>query len=113
MWATDIEISHPIFVFVTGPLIPLVTGILTKFSLPGWIKGVITLALNALVAFFTAHAFSGKVIFSTQTLTTALAGFALSVVYYIAIWKNTPLTSSKQENYLFPGFGFGKETKDE
>ena len=109
MIAADIQVAHPVFVFITGPLIPLVTGILTKFVLPGWVKGLITLTLNAVVSFLAVNAVDNVAMFSTETLTTALIGFALSVVYYIAIWKNTPLTSSKKDNYLLPGFGLGKE----
>jgi hypothetical protein len=112
MFGATIEVSHPIFVYVTGPLIPLLTGILTKFKLAGWIKGCITLTLNAVVAFLLANAVNGVASFSTETLATALIGFALSIVYYIAIWRNTPLTSSKPDNYLLPGFGFGKTAEE-
>jgi hypothetical protein len=108
-----ITVSHPLFVFITGPLIPLVTGLLTKLSLPGWVKGLITLLLDAVVAFLTTNAADGIAVFSTQTLVTAVVAFAISVTFYQAIWRNTPLTSSKPENKLLPNFGIGKAETSE
>jgi hypothetical protein len=114
MWAAEIVVDHPWFVFITGSLVPLVTGIITTFKLSGFIKGLITLFLNSVIAFLTINTIDGTAVFSSQTLYIALFGFALSVVNYTALWRNTPLTSSKKENWLFPGFGIGKkETANE
>lgn len=109
MIAQTIIISKPIYEFVIGPLIPLATGWMTRYTLPGWLKGLLTLFLNFVVAFLTTNASSGTAVFSTQTLYTALIGFALSVATYQAIWSKTPLTSSRPDSKLAPNFGIGKK----
>lgn len=104
-----VTISSPLVTIIVSQLIPLITGLLTKYALPGWAKGLITLLLNAVVAFLTTNSEAGTAIFSTQTLYTAMVGFALSVVTYLAIYSKTPLTSSKPDNVLAPNFGIGKK----
>lgn len=102
-----IVIAHPLLVLILNTIIPVVTGLITTYPLVGWAKGLITLFLNAVVAFLTVNAAGDTAVFSTQTLWIAVIGFVLSVVSYLAVWSRTRLTSSRPDSLLFPNFGIG------
>ena len=101
-------IAAPIVMTVISLIIPLVTGLLTKYTLPGWIKGIITIVLNAIAAaILTATQADGTAVFSNATLMTAIYGVIISVVTYLSVYKSAGLTSSSPDGALAPRAGIG------
>ncbi len=103
-----IVIAAPALTIIVALLIPLINGILTKVTLPGAVKGVITIVLNAVWAFIaTATTAEGTAVFSRTTLYTAVVGTVISVVTYFNIYKPMNLTSSSSDGKLGPSSGIG------
>jgi hypothetical protein len=103
-----IVISAPLVTLIVALLVPIVNGLLTKYTLSSAVKGMITLVLNTVVAFITTNmSDTGAALFSTQTLYTAALGFVISVAMYLGIYKPANLTSSKLGGKLAPDKGLG------
>ena len=101
-------VSAPVVTLIVALLIPIVNGLITKYTLPGGIKGLITLALNTIMAFITTSmSATGAAVFSVQTLYTAALGFVVSVASYSGIYRGLGLTSSSVNGKLGPDTGIG------
>jgi hypothetical protein len=103
-----IVISAPVVTLLVAVIIPIVNGIITKYTLPTWIKGFITLAMNTVVSMITTAASNtGAAVLSLQTLMTAAVGFITSVAMYSGIYRPANLTSSTVDGKLSPESGIG------
>lgn len=103
-----VVISAPIVTVIVALLVPIVNGLLTKFTLSGGVKGFITLAMNTVMAFITTNASdTGAAVFSLQTLWTAALGFIISVAIYMGIYRPANITSSTPTGKLGPETGLG------
>jgi len=103
-----VVISAPVITIIASLLIPIVNGIFTKITMSGFVKGLITLGLNAVMAFITTNASdTGAAVFSLQTLETAAVGFVISVAMYAGIYKPAKITSSLPDGKLSPESGLG------
>lgn len=101
-------ISAPVVVVILGTVVPLVTGLLTKYTLSPGIKGLITVLLNAVVAAITtAIVADGSAVFSNQTLLTFVLGLVSSTAAYYNVWKPNGLTSNTPADKLAPRAGIG------
>lgn len=101
-----IVISAPVVTIIMSLLIPIINGLITKYSVSGAVKGFITLVLNAIVAFITTNASdTGAALFSLQTLETAALGFVISVAIYAGIYRPAKITSSTPDGKLGPNSG--------
>lgn len=101
-----IVISAPIVTIIMSLLIPLINGLLTKYTVSGAVKGVITLLMNTVMAFITTNASdTGAALFSLQTLMTATLGFIVSVATYAGIYRPAKITSSTPDGKLGPTTG--------
>lgn len=88
-------IAAPVIMFVVSVLIPILNGLLTKYSTPPQVKAVLTIVLNAVAAFVvTATQADGTAVFSNATLMTFIFGTVVSVTSYLGLWKPVGLTSS-------------------
>jgi hypothetical protein len=100
---------------VVSAVLPILTGLITRITLPSWAKGLITLLLNAITALIVANrASDGSATFSKDTLILAAVGFVVSVATYAGILKPAGVSSSSsppEAGYrppmLAPGFGIG------
>ena len=103
-------LTAPVVLTITGLVIPLVTGLLTKFTLPSWVKGIITIVLNAVAAMVvTATQADGTAVISNATLLSAVYGVVVSVVSYVSVYKPAGLPSSAPDATLAPNAGLGKK----
>ena len=100
---TDVEsvsafvIASPIVTLIVSLLIPLINGLVTTRRTAGWVKGVVTILLNAISALITNGMIAdGSSVFSSATLYTAILGTTISVVSYFQLWRPLNLTSSDQ-----------------
>jgi hypothetical protein len=106
-------IAAPVVLMVTGVVIPLVTGLLTKWTLPGWVKGVITIVLNAVAAaIVVATQADGTAVFSVETLFSFAWGLIFSLVAYAKVYKPAGLTSNTPVSKLAPSSGIGPKVED-
>lgn len=109
-------ISAPVTMTIVALVIPLITGLLTKFTLPSWVKGLITIVLNAIAALIiTGTQADGTAIMSNAALMTMIYGVLVSVVSYVSVYKPAGLTSTSpsapqvQEPKLAPHAGVGSD----
>lgn len=105
-----IVINAPIVTIVMGLLIPVLNGLLTKWTMPSWVKFAITALMNTVVAVFTANAAdNGDVVFSRPTLYSAILGTVISFVAYNGLYKPLNVTSSTPTGRLAPRRGLGPD----
>jgi small basic protein len=101
-------IAAPVVMLVISLLIPIVNGLLTKYTLPSSVKAVITIVLNAVAALIvTATQADGTAVFSNTALMTFVFGTTISVMSYLGLYKPVGLTSSKSDGKLGPSTGIG------
>lgn len=101
-------ISAPVVMFIVSALIPIINGLMTKYTLPSKVKAVITIVLNAVAAaVVTAVTVDGSAVFSNQTLLTFLYGTGISIFSYLGVYVPFNLTSSSPNGKLGPTTGIG------
>jgi len=105
-----LTLNAPYATFITGTLIPLLTGLLTHYNLSSKIKLIITGALNLVAAILTSAIVTDtSYIISGHTLVNAVMGFITSEAWYYGVFRKNGLTSSLPEGKLFPDKGLGSE----
>lgn len=92
-------------------LIPVLNGMLTKYSLPSGVKAVITIVLNAVAALLlTATQADGTAVISMAAFLTFVYGCIISIASYAGVWKPLNVTSSTPDGKLGPTHGLGPST---
>lgn len=77
--------------------IPVLTGLLTRRTTSGFVKGLITLVANGIVAgLTTAQLADGSAVVSWQFFVSWFVGFITSVGLYTGLWSKAGVTSSDQ-----------------
>lgn len=99
----QIELSATIVMFVTGAVLPLVVGLVTKLTAHPALKGFILITLDTAAALIT-HAVvnEGVSVISKQAVLLAFMGWITAVATYFGFWK--PLGAQR---YLAPTVGIG------
>lgn len=98
-----ITIPMTVWAMVTGTVIPLLVGLLTKITARPGIKIVTSLVLNAVSGIVgAAVVLDGNAVISTETLVLAGLSLIQSLATYVGIWK--PLNS---QTHLVPTKGLG------
>jgi hypothetical protein len=93
---------------VLALVIPIVTGLLTKYSVPSAVKGLTTLVLNAVAALVTTATLAdGTAVISKPTFIAWMLGLVVSVATYAGVYAPAGLTSSRPDGKLAPNFGIG------
>lgn len=93
--------------------VPIVTGLLTKYSVPAAVKAIVMIVLDAAVA-LVVHAEmlpSGVAVINSQTLTAAILGVVVSVATYLGIYVPVKL-SNRPDGVLGANVGIGPSTKE-
>ena len=91
-------ISAPAVTLIAAIVIPLLNGVLTKATWSSWVKGLVTLILNGVVALFTTGRLAdGTAVFGEQMLFTWFLGFATSMLTYLGVYRPARITSSVVE----------------
>ena len=108
-WATDVtnDVGDPgsavvtvdplVLAFITGSVIPLLTGLLTKLSTSSSVKAVLNLVLT--VAAGVVAAFVGDPDSSLTFLeiaTAAIAAYTSSQAFYTGLWRPTGAAAAAQ-----------------
>lgn len=84
----QIELSATIVMFVTGAVLPLVVGLVTKITAHPALKGFILITLDTIAALVT-HAIvnEGVSVISKQAVLLAFIGWVTAVATYFGFWK--------------------------
>ena len=91
----QVSLSALTVTIIVSLVIPIITGIITKYSVPSWIKGLITLVLNAVNALVsTALVADGTAVISKPTFIAWFIGLTVSVATYAGIYRPAGLTST-------------------
>lgn len=89
-----------------GMLIPIVVGLITKFSTSSGVKALAMLILNAVQTLIvTATMADGTAIISKQTFIAWALALVVSVASYAGVYKPLNVTSSTETGKLKPGKG--------
>lgn len=100
-------VAAPFVTFLVSAVIPIITGLLTKWTLPGWIKGVLTLIQNFITAVVvTSTASDGTAIISEATLFNFIYSAVISLVSYRTVLRDAGLHSN-MGGKLAPNTGVG------
>jgi len=76
-------------------IIPIVTGLVTKYSTSSGLKGLITLVLNAVQALVvSATVGDGTAVISEETFVVFCVSLAISIATYAGVYKPLNITSS-------------------
>lgn len=82
-------------------VIPVVTGVLTKYSTSSGVKGLVTLVLNAVQSLVvTATVADGTAVLSAPTLVTFALSLAISIATYAGVYRPLDITSSTPHGAL-------------
>lgn len=102
------KISANYVTVLVSVVIPLIVGLMTKYTLPSGVKGLITLVLNAVNALVTSAVTMGSsMVISQATFNTWILGLVVSIGMYLGVYKNLGFTSSLVGGKLFPAKGIG------
>lgn len=80
---------------IISVFIPIVTGLITKYTLhPTW-KNIITIILNAISALVVGATMlpTGVSVISSQALLSAIIGVVVSIATYLGIWVPAKVTN--------------------
>lgn len=101
-------IAAPVVQVIIALLIPLAVGLLTKYSFPSWLKGVLTIILNGLNALITtAITTDGSAVITQTVLLAWVMNTLISIAIYSGVYKPAGLTSSSPSGKLGPNSGLG------
>jgi hypothetical protein len=89
-------------------LVPIVTGLLTKYALPATAKAIIMIVLDAAVALVVGAQMlpDGTAVINSQTLLSALIAVVVSVATYLGIYVPVKL-SNRPDGVLGANVGIG------
>lgn len=91
-----------------GLVIPLINGLITKYTLGAAWKFLITTVLNAATAMITAGiVVGGAAVISWSTVYSTIFGVVVSQLMYNGIYSKNGLTSSDPNGKLAPTTGIG------
>lgn len=108
--AGALVLSALVVTIIISTAIPIITGLLTKATLPSWIKGVMTIILNAVNALVVnATLADGTAVISQETFVVWVLGVVTSIAIYAGVYKPAHITSSG-DGKLKPESGIGPET---
>lgn len=96
---------------VLSLVVPIVTGILTKYALPAAVKAIIMIVLDAAVS-LVVHAEmlpSGTAVINSQALLGAIVAVAVSVATYLGVYIPAKL-SNRPDGVLGTNVGIGPST---
>ena len=103
-----LRVPAPVVQMIVVVLIPILTGMLTKYSLSSAVKGVITLFFSSVTAFISSWVVDGgDAVFTAHVLYNAAINFVVAVAMYTGIYKKANLTSSTPTGKLGPNTGIG------
>jgi hypothetical protein len=109
---TVLRIPAPIVQMIVVVLIPIITGLLTKYNLSSAVKGIMTLFFSTVTAFISSWVVDGgDAIFTAHVLYNAAVNFVIAVAMYFGIYKGAGLTSSVPNGKLGANTGIGPSTK--
>lgn len=100
---TVITVPVSILAYISGAVMPLVTGFVTHLNAPSPVKAVLNLALSlaaGVVAAFIAHTGTLTV---GEIITAAVQAYLASGVAYIAFWKPTGIAPAVNSSGLSLG----------
>lgn len=96
-----VQLSALTVSLIIGLLIPIVTGLVTKYSTSSGLKGLITLMLNAVQTLVvTATVADGTAIISRETFVNFCLALVISVASYAGVYRPLGVTSSTQDGAL-------------
>lgn len=101
--ASTFSLSTQIVMFLTAVFIPLVTGLVTKYSLPAFWKFFVTLVISTVAAGINeATTADGSAVISKHTAVLALYTVTIATLTYLGIYR--PVDANAK---LAPDVGIG------
>lgn len=109
---TEITLDPLVVAAIGGALIPLITGLITKYQSATGVKAITALVLAVAVGALTAVTEDGSFTLD-EVAEAALLAFGTNVTTYLGIWKPIGNTDAVPGQMLWPDRGLGKPTPDD
>lgn len=103
----NLNVDPQVFALVTGIVLPLLVGLVTKYDASPRLKALL-LALLAGVSGALASLNSSAPVLSGETLTQIGISWVTAVLVYFGFWK--PTGTSESLNWATRNFGFGPKS---
>jgi hypothetical protein len=104
---TEITLDPTVLAIITGALIPLVTGVLTKLDSSTHVKATVALVLSVLVG--VATTITADASFTVEDVFEAAGtAFAANLTAYLGVWKAMGKTDEVPLQARTANFGIGK-----
>ena len=104
----DTTLSPLTVQIIASVLIPIVTGLATKYTLSSGVKAIITLVLTSVSTLIIANTVDGGgAVFTQEVLAQWAIGRVIALATYGGFYKPVGLTSSTPEGLLAPSKGIG------
>lgn len=101
--AGAITLSALAVTFLVSLLLPIVTGLLTKYNAPGTVKGIVALAVSSINGLIVANmATDGGARVGKTAIVLAGMSFAIQTATYLGVYQ-----PAKANAKLGPDFGIG------
>jgi hypothetical protein len=100
----NLNVDPQVFALVTGVVLPLLVGLITKYDASPRVKALL-LALLAGVSGALASLNSSEPVISGETLTQVAISWVTAILVYFGFWKPTGVTETL--NWATRNFGFG------
>lgn len=102
--ATEISLTPLVVTMLSGLVIPILVGYITKSGAAPQVKQVATILLAGVAALLTSSTLAdGSAVFSLETLLLAAMAWLVSIASYLGVYR--PLNLN---DHTLPDAGFGK-----
>lgn len=90
-----VSLSATVVTALVSVIIPVITGLVTKAKTSSTVKGLISIALNAInSAIVTATVADGTAVWSKSSVFTWIVGTVVSLATYLNVYKPAGITST-------------------
>lgn len=105
---STIDLSPLVVTLVISLIVPIATGLVTKYTLPAAAKAVIMVVLDGAVALITQAVMlpDGTAVINTQALLAFILAVVVSVGTYLGVYVPVKL-SNRPDGVLAPTLGVG------
>lgn len=103
---TEITLDPLVVAAIGGALIPIITGLVTKYESATGVKAITALVLAVLVGALTAVTEDGSFTLE-EVAEAALLAFGTNVTTYLGVWKPIGSTDAVPGQMLWPDKGIG------
>jgi hypothetical protein len=85
---------------VVAVVLPILVGLLSKASWPGWVRGVLLLFLSAVKSVFESYLGAGDAFDPSRVIMGAAITFMVAVAAYFGVWRGSGVAVAAQNSFV-------------